>query len=1366
MLSGSGCGPIYTQPNTIVVAADPTVSQQPIALQNVCQNSAPQSLSVSANGGLGTFLYQWYSNTSNNTNGTIINGANSSTYSPSTSVVGTTYYYCIITQVASGCSVTSSISRVNVLAQPSVVNQPVASQSICVGGSLSSLSTSVTGGVGTPTYQWFSSSTNAYTGTAISNATSNTYSPSNAAIGTTYYYCLVSYSQGSCNSVNTSISTVSVYGLPSITTQPNDYQEVCVGSSGVLSVNPAMSGGNMSVQWFNVQNNQAIAGATSTQFITPIVTAVGQINYYYAVISWSGSGCGSITSNNGSVKGIANPIVTITPSTTQVCQDQQAPPFTSNVSGGFGTTNYQWYYSSSSNLSNGQIIPGATSATYFATTTNPDSIVIATIGSGATETSGTGSDPIDGYAASFRYQVIYTQAELAAAGVFPNSVLKKLGWSVSSDYGSGNLNNYTIKLAQTTNTNSAAHDNSSNSGTIVYSGSYNPTVTAQDAFDLITFQTNYVYQGGNLLVDICSTGNTANTLNAGRVRTMATSTTSGSRYLRTIASCSSSTTTVNSTKPQIQFAICNPSTLYYYVQITQTSGCSVTSSAGTLNIIDAPFLNSSSLPSQTICVGGTITPLTATYSNSAVAPSVQWYSNTVNSNTGGQLISNATNHTYTPMNATVGNMYYYAVLTFSNLASCNVLTTGTANIQILADPQITLQPLSMSSCVSSTTSSLIQFTTNYSSDSSAGNPNVQWNLNGIPVIGANSNSYNPAISSAGTFNYTATVSQSLSGCSATSNVAVLTVIADPSISVVGATSYSSCINEPSPNLAITVSGGSGTISYQWYQNTNQTLTGTPIAGETNSSYLPPTSTIGTKYYYCIVTQSGANCSATSSVFSVTTTALPTGVDDAIPATVQLCQNSTSTTLQVGGGTAYTWYRNSTNSYYGATVIGTNSASYSPSTSTSGTYYYFCVISLSAGSCGSLYSNISAVTVNPQPSLIVQPLSQSGCINFTPNALIVQVSGGNTGYGFQWYSNSTNTNSGGVILSGQTSSSYIPPTNQFGTKYYYCIVTNLSTGCSISSSAGSVFVRNNPTVVIPSGNVEVCEGESVLFLATGASTYTWSNSIMNGTSTINYSQGAYTVIGTDIYGCSANASFSIIVQNLPVVNAGPDIYICPNVPIVLSASGALTYAWSGGVVQNQPFMPNSGYYNVTGTGNFGCTDSDVVYVEVSNAYNPTIVGSITPTVYGGDGAINISVGTINNPCTFDWSNDGLGDNNDNEDIENLNSGSYSVFVTDAIGCEVSQTFTVNEGHELFIPTAISPNGDGYNDSWQILGLSQFDSYEINVFNSQGILVFHRANGYEPWDGTFGSNPLSGDDYVFIIDTKGTDNHIVGYLTITY
>jgi gliding motility-associated-like protein len=272
--------------------------------------------------------------------------------------------------------------------------------------------------------------------------------------------------------------------------------------------------------------------------------------------------------------------------------------------------------------------------------------------------------------------------------------------------------------------------------------------------------------------------------------------------------------------------------------------------------------------------------------------------------------------------------------------------------------------------------------------------------------------------------------------------------------------------------------------------------------------------------------------------------------------------------------------------------------------------------------------------------------------------------------------------------------------------------------------------------------------------------------MNGTSTINYSQSAYTVIGTDIYGCSANASFSIIVQNLPVVNAGPDIYICPNVPIVLSASGALTYAWSGGVVQNQPFMPNSGYYNVTGTGNFGCTDSDVVYVEVSNAYNPTIVGSITPTVYGGDGAINISVGTVNNPCTFDWSNDGLGDNNDNEDVENLNSGSYSVFVTDAIGCEVSQTFTVNEGHELFIPTAISPNGDGYNDSWQILGLSQFDSYEINVFNSQGILVFHRANGYEPWDGTFGSNPLSGDDYVFIIDTKGTDNHIVGYLTITY
>ena len=57
----------------------------------------------------------------------------------------------------------------------------------------------------------------------------------------------------------------------------------------------------------------------------------------------------------------------------------------------------------------------------------------AVIGSGTTATTSTGSDPIDGYFASFRYQVVYTAAELTTAGIPAYGSISQLGFSISGD---------------------------------------------------------------------------------------------------------------------------------------------------------------------------------------------------------------------------------------------------------------------------------------------------------------------------------------------------------------------------------------------------------------------------------------------------------------------------------------------------------------------------------------------------------------------------------------------------------------------------------------------------------------------------------------------------------------------------------------------------------------------------------------------------------------------------------------------------------------------------------------------------------------------------------------------------------------------
>ena len=106
----------------------------------------------------------------------------------------------------------------------------------------------------------------------------------------------------------------------------------------------------------------------------------------------------------------------------------------------------------------------------------------ATIGSGTNTTTSTGSDPIDGYFNSFRYQVVYTAAELTAAGMPANATISGLGFSILGDYGGGNLLGYKIRIANTTATNAITH-NTAALTEVRSSFNYNPSVTAAGSFD-------------------------------------------------------------------------------------------------------------------------------------------------------------------------------------------------------------------------------------------------------------------------------------------------------------------------------------------------------------------------------------------------------------------------------------------------------------------------------------------------------------------------------------------------------------------------------------------------------------------------------------------------------------------------------------------------------------------------------------------------------------------------------------------------------------------------------------------------------------------------------------------------------------------
>ena len=99
---------------TAVIASiftPPTITSQVTPTASYSQNITANPLSLIANAGSGTIeSYQWYSSpTASNAAGTIIFGATTASFIPPTSVVGTIYYYCLVTN-SNGCSVKSNIS--------------------------------------------------------------------------------------------------------------------------------------------------------------------------------------------------------------------------------------------------------------------------------------------------------------------------------------------------------------------------------------------------------------------------------------------------------------------------------------------------------------------------------------------------------------------------------------------------------------------------------------------------------------------------------------------------------------------------------------------------------------------------------------------------------------------------------------------------------------------------------------------------------------------------------------------------------------------------------------------------------------------------------------------------------------------------------------------------------------------------------------------------------------------------------------------------------------------------------------------------------------------------------------------------------
>ncbi|HEX8020405.1 gliding motility-associated C-terminal domain-containing protein [Mucilaginibacter sp.] len=84
--------------------------------------------------------------------------------------------------------------------------------------------------------------------------------------------------------------------------------------------------------------------------------------------------------------------------------------------------------------------------------------------------------------------------------------------------------------------------------------------------------------------------------------------------------------------------------------------------------------------------------------------------------------------------------------------------------------------------------------------------------------------------------------------------------------------------------------------------------------------------------------------------------------------------------------------------------------------------------------------------------------------------------------------------------------------------------------------------------------------------------------------------------------------------------------------------------------------------------------------------------------------------------------------------------------------------------LIIPNAFTPNGDGKNDTWDIINLGNYTQSTVNVFSRWGQKVFSAIGYPTPWNGTYKGTVLPAGTYYYVVDPKNGQPIFTGWLVI--
>ncbi|OMQ11575.1 PKD-like domain-containing protein [[Flexibacter] sp. ATCC 35103] len=709
------------------------------------------------------------------------------------------------------------------------------------------------------------------------------------------------------------------------------------------------------------------------------------------------------------------------------------------------------------------------------------------------------------------------------------------------------------------------------------------------------------------------------------------------------------------------------------------------------------------------------------------------------------------------------------------------------------DIMVTVNPIPKVTTINNTTICSKE-TTAIDLTSTVANTSFTWKAVGQPEVtgamnGAGNSILQTLVNNANTpKTVTYTVIPLAQGCAGTPYDIIVTV--NPTPKVTTTSSATICSKE---TTAIDLTSTVANTTFTWKSVAQAEITG--AMDGTGNSILQKLENKGSepKTVTYTVIPLAQGCTGNPYDIMVTVNPLPTA---SISGTALVCNNSTAPKIIFTGSNGtppYTFtYSINDGNPKKVTTSKNNTTTVEAPTTIIGTYIYklLSVKDGGATTCEQAQTGTVSITVKPLPVVTASSLSNVICSNQTTNIELKSTIAYTT---YSWTVVQTGV-TGATDGSGNSIQQLLKATsNTTPGQVKYTIIPRVN-DCDGLAIEVIITVKPLPEIITDALEITICSDESSnihLRSNLDGTTYSWTviskgitgasdgdgNFIDQELKTSGNKQGSaiYTITPTH-NNCTGKETVVIVtVDPLPI----PTLYdgiICVN-----QSTGATiaSYTFDSGLNKSENIF--EWYYNSTRimeattstyeakkageyaviaiNKNTGC----VSYPEIANvkAVSPGLKLEInqTPAFGSDDATVTITVSGGNASYEYQLDNDSFGTSNK---IHNVKPGSHIITVRDVEGC-------TDLSKEIFIigyPKFFTPNGDGYNDIWNLTGLNDNFHFTTYIFDRYGKLLKQITSKDIGWDGTLNGYPLPASDYWFTVEytEKGINKVFKSHFTL--